>query len=453
MKKTLSLLLSLVTSLTVVFMPTAAHAADFNINFPTSSAAIVLTNLDTGTVVYQKNPNERREPASTTKIMTFIVASERIKDLQGTKITFTKKLSNELSGTGSSMSGLQINDVLTAYQLLNCMMVPSGNDAALTLADYVGGGDVQKFVDMMNEKAKALGCTGTHFTNPHGLHDAGHYTTAADLSRITRYAMTLPYFMQICSQVSYAYTPVGGPDAGKNRALFTTNYMINKNAPDGNGKYYYIYAKGIKTGHTDESGYCLVSTAAADGYSYLCVALGAPSVDSAGKEIATRGEMVDSKNLYKWALTSLELKKVISADDSVGEIKLNYAWNKDSLLLKAEKSYSAILPKGVSAGSIIITKNVPSSIDAPVKKGQIVGTATVSYANQTLTTINLVAGESVERSELLHTTDVAKSIFTSPWFLVIVAIIILFVIIYIILAIIYNRKRRSLRKVKKYRKM
>ncbi len=451
MKKTFPLLLSLLTICTVIFTPSAAYAADFNINFSTSSAAIVLTNLDTGTVVYQKNSNGKREPASTTKIMTFIIASEHIKDLQGTKITFTKKLYNELSGTGSSMSGLQINDVLTAYQLLNCMMVPSGNDAALTLADYVGGGDVQKFVDMMNDKAKALGCANTHFTNPHGLHDDNHYTTAADLTKIARYAMTLPYFMQICSQVSYTYTPVGGPHAGQSTFLSTTNLMINKNAPGNN--YYYKYAKGIKTGHTDESGYCLVSTAAADGYSYLCVALGAPSVDSSGKAIAKRGEMVDSYNLYKWALTSLELKKVVNADDSVGEIKLNYAWNKDSLLLKAEKSYSAILPKGVSSGSIIITKNIPASIDAPVKKGQVIGTATVSYANQTLATINLVASESVERSELLHTTDVAKSIFTSTWFLVIVAIIILLVIIYVILAIIYNRKRKNLRKVKKYRKM
>lgn len=450
MKKTLSLLLSLLTTLTIVFTPSVANAADFNINFPTSSTAIVLTNLDTGTVVYQKNPNLKREPASTTKIMTFIVASEHIKDLQGTKITFTKKLYNELSGTGSSMSGLQIGDVLTAYQLLNCMMVPSGNDAALTLADYVGGGDVQKFVDMMNEKAKDLGCTGTNFTNPHGLHDDNHYTTAADLTKITRYAMTLPYFMQVCSQVSYTYTPAGGPHAGQSTFLSTTNLMINKNAPGNH--YYYKYAKGIKTGHTDESGYCLVSTAAADGYSYLCVALGAPSVSSSGKAITTRGEMVDSYNLYKWALTSLELKKIVNADDSVGEVKLNYAWNKDSLVLKAEKSYSSILPKGVSSSSVIITKNIPASINAPVKKGQVVGSATVSYANQVLATINLVASESVERSELLHTTDVAKSIFTSTWFLIIVAIIILLVIIYIILAILYNRKRKNLRKVKKYRR-
>lgn len=449
-KKFLSLFLALMT-LCTVFTPATAQASNFNTNFKAYSEAVELVNLDTGTTVYEKNPNEKREPASVTKIMTYIITAEHIKDLQGTKITVSKKILNELSGTGSSMAGIQVGDVATAYQLLNCMMVPSGNDAALTLADYVGGGDVNKFVDMMNAKAKALGCTNTHFANPHGLHDPNHYTTASDLVKITRYAMTLPYFMDICSQISYIYKPVGGPHANQEYPLSTTNLMINKNAP-GN-TYYYMYTKGIKTGHTDESGYCLVSTASTDGYSYLCIALGSPSVGKSGKEIDTRGEMLDSAALYRWALTSLELKKIVGADDTLGEVNLNYAWKKDKLSVRADKSFSAILPKGVTASSVIITKNIPKSIDAPVKKGQVIGTATLSYANEKLATINLVAAESVDRSELLHTTDIIKSIFTSTWFIVIAALIILLVIIYIILAIVYNRKRKNLRKVKKYRKL
>lgn len=450
-KKLLSLftvLLSLCVSVSAI----PVHAANFPISFSTSCAAIDLINLDTGTTVYQKNADARREPASLTKIMTYVVASMQIKDLKGTKITVSNDVISQLLGTGSSMSGIKAGDVLTAYQLLNCMMVPSGNDAALMLANYVGGGSVAKFVDLMNQEAKALGCTGTHFANPHGLHDSNHYTTAADLARITRYAMSLPYFMQVCSQTRYSYTPVGGPDAGKQMpTLSTTNLLTDKNALG--GEYYYQYAKGIKTGHTDEAGYCLVSTASADGYSYLCVAMGAPSVNSNGAAIKKRGEMIDSANLYRWALTSLELKKIIGTDQSVGEVKLNYAWNKDSLLLTAEKNYSALLPKGVDASSVIIEKSIPDHVDAPVKKGQVIGTATLKYADQTLAKINLVASESVERSELLHMTDIARSIFTSVWFLVIAGLIIALVAIYIILTLIYNRKRKNLRKVKKYRKL
>jgi D-alanyl-D-alanine carboxypeptidase (penicillin-binding protein 5/6) len=451
MKKKLLLLFSLVFTICICLSSVTASAATFNINFQPTSAAIELINLDTDTVVYQKNADVRREPASTTKIMTFIVASEHIKDLQGTKISITKEVMNTLLGTGSSMSNIKIGDQLTALQLLNCMLVPSGNDAALFLADYVGKGNVDSFVDMMNQKAKELGCTGTHFTNPHGLHDDNHYTTASDLSKMTKYAMSLPHFTDITSQARYSYKPVGGPDAGKTRNLSTTNLMIDKNV---RSQYYYQFTRGIKTGHTDEAGYCLVSSATAEGYSYLCVVLGAPDIDANGKKIQAHGEMADTQKLYRWAFTNLELKKnLLSSSDSIGEVKLNNAWNKDKLLLVADKNYSAMLPINVSANSIIITKNIPSSVDAPIKKGDVIGTATLSYANQKLTTVNLVASESVERSELLHSANAVKKVLTSTWFIVIVAIIILLVIIYIILALIYNRKKKNLRKVKKYRKM
>lgn len=450
MKKMRQFLSVSILLILVLFSPVRAGAATFNIDFEPNCAAIELVNLDTDTVVYQKNANERREPASTTKIMTFIVASEQIKDLEGTKITITKEVMDTLLGTGSSMSNIKVGDELTALQLMNCMLVPSGNDAALFLADYVGKGDIDAFVDMMNAKAKELGCTGTHFTNPHGLHDENHYTTAHDLYLMTKYAMTLPHFTEITSQARASYKPVGGPEAGTLRTLSTTNLLIDKNT---GSQYYYQYARGIKTGHTDESGYCLVSSATAEGYSYLCIALGAPSVDANGKQIKTRGELVDTKKLYQWAFKNLELKNILNSEESIGEVKLKDAWNKDKLLLVAEKDYSAMLPMNVSASSVIVTKNVPDAVTAPVKKGQVIGTATLSYANQKLTTVNLVAAESVERSELLHSANTVKAIFTSVWFIVIAAVIVLLVIIYIILALIYNRKKKNLRRVKKYRKM
>ena len=389
MKKKLLRLSACFLTLFVFLSSVTAHAATFNIGFDTHCEAIEPVNLDTAPIVYQKNPDERREPASTTKIMTFIIASEQIKDLDGTKITVTKQVVDKLLGTGSSLSGIKEGDQLTALQLLNCMLVPSGNDAALVLADYVGKGDVDSFVDRMNQKAKALGCTGTHFANPHGLHDENHYTTARDLYKITKYAMSLPHFTEITSQTRYTYKPAGGPDASKSRTLSTTNYLIDRNALG--GQYYYRYARGIKTGHHDQSGYCLVSSATAEGYTYLCVALGAPDVTASGKEIKTRGEMLDTAALFRWAFRNLELKSVLNTGDSVGEVKLKDAWNKDKLLLVAEKNYSAMLPSNVSASSIIVTKHIPDTISAPVKKGQVIGTATLSYANQPLTPINLVA--------------------------------------------------------------
>ncbi|HBG56102.1 MAG TPA: D-alanyl-D-alanine carboxypeptidase, partial [Ruminococcaceae bacterium] len=118
-----------------------------------------------------------------------------------------------------------------------------------------------------------------------------------------------------------------------------------------------------------------------------------------------------------------------------------------------EKSYSALLPKEVSPSSVIVTKNTPKSVDAPVREGQAVGTATFSYANQKLATVKLVAAESVERSELLHTTDMVRVLVTSPWFVLVVAIILVLLAVYIVLAVLYNRRRKKLRKVKRYRRM
>ena len=146
--------------------------------------------------------------------------------------------------------------------------------------------------------------------------------------------------------------------------------------------------------------------------------------------------MIDSKNLYEWAFNGLSMKDVLNSEDAVGEIDLKYAWNKDKLLLVPAKNYSTIMPDSVDVSSIILTKNVPEEIEAPVKKGQKIGTATLSYAGQDLATVDLVAAESVERSELLHSADTVKSIFTSTWFLVIAGIILFLLLIYVVLALI-----------------
>lgn len=437
MKKSLSLFFALIIFSCVVCFPITADAATFNIDFNTTTESITLINLDTDTPVYQKNPDVKRSPASITKIMTYIVVSEHVPDLEGTTVTVTNEILEILSGTGSSISGLAAGETLSVYQLLHCLMIPSGNDAALVLADYVGNHDVMAFVEMMNEKALELGCNNTHFMNPHGLYDPEHYTTANDMAKITTYAMKLPHFSEITNEtVSYIL--------GDDWPLVTTNSLID---PINGGSYYYKYAKGIKTGHLDEAGYCLVSTAVRGGYTYLCVAMGAPSID-----IKTNGAMVDSKSLYIWAFDNLEIKTVISSEQPVREVDLEYAWNKDSILLVPAKDFSTVLPVNVEISSIDISTDVPESIKAPVEAGEKVGTATLSYANQPLATIDLVASESVERSQFLYSLSVFKNIVTSKWFIISVVIVVVLLVIYLILTMIYNNRGKKKRKVENYRK-
>ena len=292
MKKIWSILASAAFFLSVFLAvpPVQANAAEFSINFQTESKSIYLENLDTGIVVYTKEPEARRYPASTTKIMTYIVTAENVKDFKNTFVTIKPKTLKLLEGTGSSVAGLEEGESLSIYQLLNCLMIPSGNDAALVLADYVGNGSIQTFVDMMNEKAQELGCTGTHFANPHGLNDPNHYTTVSDMAKITKYALKMPMFEEI-SNTPYSEC------LGEDRYLITTNSMIDQTR---GGSYYYEYAKGIKTGSTgNDSGYCLVSSAEKDGFSYLCVAYGAKYEDEETGEYYENGAMIDSRNLYE----------------------------------------------------------------------------------------------------------------------------------------------------------
>lgn len=444
MRKKVIMLLTVLLLSVMVISPWTVQASTFNIDFPLNSKAAILVNLDTDTVVFEQKADEKVYPASMTKIMTFIVAYEHIEDLNGTIITVPQKILDELSGTDSSMSGIKAGEQLTAFQLLNLMMVHSGNDSAMVLADYVGGGDTGKFVDMMNQKAQELGCKDTHFVNPHGLSDQDHYTTARDLYKIIKYARTLKDFMPICEQKTYE---VPATNKNSKRTIGTTNQLMMPGS-----KYYYEFTKGIKTGTTDESGYCFSSTAVNNGYSYLCIVFGAPSVDDKGKAIADNGAFIDTKKLYQWAFANLQQKQILKKDSPVGEVKLEYAWNKDKLLLQAATDFSTILPKTVDASSVIVKTNIPEKIQAPVKKGDVIGTATLSYANQDLTTVNLVASESVDRSELLYAIQVAKGIVTSTWFIIAACVIVGLILLYIILAMVYNRRSKNMRKVKKYRK-
>ncbi|HCA71788.1 MAG: D-alanyl-D-alanine carboxypeptidase [Oscillospiraceae bacterium] len=414
----------------------------FKPDFKLNSKAAILVNLDTDTTVFSLNADKKMYPASTTKIMTFIIVMEHVKNVDTETATYSEKEYKMIEGTGSSNAGMKVGEKFSIHQLLYAMMVPSGNDAALLLADYVGGGDINKFVNMMNQKAKALGCTGTHFVNPNGLHNPNHYTTAHDLSLMAKYALTLNYFIEVTNTTVYNLTPLNKP--GTKRQLTTTNYMIDRGAKG--GEYYNPYVKGIKTGHTDESGRCLVTTAIFGGRTYLCVLMGAPVNSN------TCGEMVDTTKLYRWIYTNFNLVQIASANEPMCEIPLKYAWNHDSVTLCPEKDVTAVLPEGVSANSVDVTPNVPSFAEAPVQKGQVIGTATLTYAQQKLATVRLVSSATVNRSELVHSVSTAQEIFAAPWFIAIFTVIVVLLIVYIILAIFYSRHKRNIRRVKKYRR-
>lgn len=424
-------------------------ASGYEYEFDHTCEAMYMVNLDTGITVYTENADEELPMASLTKIMTYIVAYESIPNIEDTVITVSEEVETRLEGTGSSLAGVIVGEELTGYELLNLMMIPSGNDAALALEIYVNSlyedsGIDNYFVYLMNEKAAELGCTSTNFANSHGLDADDHYTTAREMAVIMQYAMTLPYFTDITS--STYYTLEATNMSSSSRIVYSSNLMLSQNSD-----YYYKYATGGKTGTTSDAGYCISVYGVYQGYSYLVVSLGSPYYDEEGERTKYNGAMVDSANLFRWAFTKISMTTIVEMGDLLADVDVLYAWNQDVLQLVAEEHVAALIPNTVSSTSILVTVDVPDSVEAPVTQGDYIGTAYFSYAGQELATVNLVAGSTIEKSQIIKTVATTKSILTSPWLLIGVCVIIMAIAFYIILAVLANNRKKKSAKVNKYR--
>lgn len=408
-----------------------------------------------GTVVYSVNADEVLPMASLTKIMTFIVASENIPDIENTVITVSEHAVTELYGTDSSLSGVYAGEQLTGLQLLNMMMIPSGNDAALALQIYYdeviagetfdGANADTPFVKLMNQKASELGCEYTHFVNPHGLHDEQHYSTARDLAKIVQYALTLPNFKEIVKTTKYTIPATN--QCKEERVIEATNKMLREDYAD--GMYYYEYADGIKTGSHDEAGYCIAASASKEGQSYVVIALGSPMLSEEGEYIDYHGEMVDAAQLFEWAFQNLSRTEICEQEEVITEIPLQYAWKKETLSLLSEESISTILPNG-QKDNLEIEFDIPESVEAPVTEGEILGTVSYSYEGEWIATVNLKAAETVKKSFILYALEVLKHVLCSVWFWVIV---VLAGTITISIVLKKKRKKRHFRNNKRKRRI
>ncbi|MBQ9082726.1 MAG: D-alanyl-D-alanine carboxypeptidase [Clostridia bacterium] len=442
-------LLMTILLLTEPFTGVAVQAAEFDPGLELHSEAVALINLDTGVTVYTKNGNARMEPASVTKIVVAMMLLEHVQDdisrLHNINITVRPYIIDELYGTNSSLSGLVKNETLTAEQMIHCLMIPSGNDAAMAIADYLGNGDISAFVDQMNARVAELGCTNTHFSNPHGLHDEDHYTSANDMAKIIQHILSSSYadkFMSICTTKAYVLGPSNVRK--KNMTVYSTNNMHLSSS-----KYYYRYTQGIKTGSTPEAGYCLATTAFNPNvnYRYLCVTFGAPMTDDAGKRL-DNGAMIDHKALYQWAFSKLVYKNLLAGKTAVKQIGLNFCWDTDSMLLVPESDFSALVPSHITPDSIVLIPNddVPESVDAPVQAGQVLGTANVTYAGMVLGTVNLVADTGAEASQLLLLKAQAIQMLQSVWLKVGLIAVAVLLAAYIIISIVHNARRKKRRR-------
>lgn len=404
------------------------------------SESVLMVNNDTQMIVFDKNADKRRSIASLTKIMAYIAVYENVKDVNSEKV-IVKSETLSLIDKDSSIAGLRPNDEITVLNLLHCLMICSGGDAAYVLAEYIGNGDISKFVDVMNNKARELGCKDTNFVNPDGIYNENHYSTAKDIYTITKYAMSLPLFMEICNKTEYNVFN------DERATIKTTNKMLNPFEKD----YYYPYVKGIKTGYHSEAGRCFVSCAEKNNTSYTCIVLGAPLTSSDGNQIKENIAMIDTKKLYIWAFDNLVLKSVINRNDPLGQVRLKYAWRKDRLLFGSEAPVMMVLPKDVKLSDLKTEFFIPDLIKAPISSGDFIGTARFSYNGKFLNEINIVSSESVSFNFFVFVLSVLKMIIFSKLFLIILILSLIVLVIYVYILVISNKKGGNKKKKRNYK--
>ena len=430
-------------ALTVISMTVPVSAADYTADVKLYSTVDLLINTDSNAVIIDKNADKQVDPSGLTKIMTALVVLQNEKDLSR-KVTVSGASLESLYGTGCVMSGLQDGEVISVHDLLCCMLIPGGNDAALVLANEYGKG-VDGFVAKMNAAAKKLGCTKTTFTDPHGLEDTKQKSTANDLAKIASAALKYSVFQTIVASLTYEL-----PQTNKNeaRTLVSTNYMLNYGFPD----YYYDYCRGIKTGASEAEGQSMISYATKNGYTYLAIALGGPYKDTDEDGDTENQAILDNVRMFEWAFENLSYEIVTKQQQFVTTISVNYCWEMDNVRLVAKSEVLALVPEGNGSQSVSFEPiDMPESLDAPFKAGDTVCKAKIMFAGRQIGTVELVVAESANMSMLLYLKSAIKRMTASTVFKILIAVAVIFIGIYVTMYIRANRRRRKNRELKMFK--
>ncbi|SDK57129.1 D-alanyl-D-alanine carboxypeptidase family protein [Natronincola ferrireducens] len=342
----------------------------------------VLMDYATGKVLFDHNAHEVTYPASTTKVMTAILVLENL-DLDEV-IT----IEDDLYVDGSSMYLLK-GESFTVYELLQALMIRSANDVAEVFAVRISG-SVEEFAKLMNERAKELGALNTHFTNPHGLPDKNHVTTAYDLALIGRHAMSIDIFRDIASTVRLNFEPTEfTPETryyrNTNRFLWGTGggNQILYNGRYTNIKYDII--DGVKTGYTGDAQSCLITSANKDDHRLIAVVLGAQGLNVYG----------DSRVLIDFGYDNFQLVSLIEENQLKLESPIKNG-TEDTIALYTESPLNVVLPSSFDPSKITEEVIVDESLKAPILSGDILGKVIYSIEGKLLGEVNLIAQDTID---------------------------------------------------------
>lgn len=401
----------------------------------------VLVDAVSGRVLYEKDGTKRMYPASTTKIMTALLAIEAVERGElsmDTQIEITAEMLSGLDPDGTNIALVE-GEIMSLERLLQGLMIPSGNDAACAIATYIGQ-SIASFVDMMNERARELGATETHFMNPHGLHDDEHYTTAEDMAMIAHAAMKYEKF---CNIVDIVHIKI--PSTNKTE---TERYYINTNGLLSYMRYTDYFFKGstgIKTGYTSKAGNCLVSSATRDGVELIGVVFGGRTPADSHK---------DNIEMLEWGFENYISITALQKDDMPGEIRVKQGRGADSLTLSVPSAVKVTVPEGVSGDALELRLNIPDAVYAPIQAGDKVGTVSVMLNGEELGSGELLANKTIERSFFWPVMALGEWLWSKPLVRVVAYVAIaaaaMFVIVFVY-GLSVNIKRAKNRRRKRIR--
>ena len=338
-----------------------------------NAKSTILIEESTGKILYEKNSDEKRAPASMTKVMSMLLIMEALDNKQ-ISLNDEVTISQNAADMGGSQLFLQPNQTAKVEDLLKGIAVASGNDAVVAMAEKIAGSE-EKFVDMMNKKAKELGLKNTQFKNPHGLDAEGHYTSAHDMAIMAKELIKHKNILNYTSIYEEYLTKSDG----------TKLWMVNTNKL----VKFYKGVDGLKTGFTQSAGYCLTATAMKNNTRLISVVMG---------EDTSANRSTDTVNLLNYGFNSYKVNTIIKKEKNIAKVKVNKG-KEDKVYIRTKENVNELLNVNEKAKKYILVPEV-KNITAPVKVGEKVGILKIKYQNKVVKEVDLTVSKNIKKANL-----------------------------------------------------
>ena len=388
-------------------------------NLKTYCPSCILIEANTGKILYEKNSNDVRFPASTTKIMTAILTVENCNLDDVATVSHNAVYSIPYDYTHAS---LKEGEELTIEQLLYALMIPSANDAAIVLAEHISG-SVEEFAKLMNKRAEELGCKNTHFVNPNGIHSKDHTSTSYDLALMGKFAMQNSIIRKIVSTTQFTL-PATNKYSKTDRIFNNSNDLLNTYS-----RYYYEGTTGVKTGYTGEAGNCIIASAKKNDFEVILVVLGGESTNTGLSQ-----RYLDCKTLFNYAFNNYSLKTLNEKNAVLKQITVRGATEETQNLNVLIKDKIEIFSENsADLSSLEPEITLDENLMAPISANSAIGKITYNYDGQTYS------------SDLIAETQVLSSDFLPLLF----RILLIFVVLYLLFLLLKKPKNKSKKTYKK----